>query len=63
LQRTYFFINRDQAYEANKFSILKLMRNHSDAVIGYFNQKNISLSNEQQLKELTNYCNRLLAKS
>jgi hypothetical protein len=62
LEKTYFFIYRNDAYEANKFSILKLMRKDRDAVIDYLNENNISLTDEQQLKQLTTYCNRLLTK-
>ena len=60
LQRTYFFIYRNQAYEANKLSILKLMQKHKDATIEYINENNISLTNEQDLKELTTFCNGML---
>ncbi len=62
LERTYFFINQKQAYEASKFSILKLMKKDRDAVIEYLNNNNVSLTDEQQLKQLTSYCNRLLTK-
>ena len=62
LEKTYFFIYRKEPYEANKFSILKLMRQDRDAVIDYLNENNISLIDEQQLKQLTTYCNRLLTK-
>jgi len=62
LEKTYFFIYRNEPYEASKFSILKLMKKDRDAVIEYLNNNNISLNNEQQLKQLTTYCNRLLTK-
>jgi hypothetical protein len=62
LQRTYFFINRYQAHEANKFSILKLMPKHRDVIVDFINENNLSFTDEQDLKELTTYCNRLLTK-
>ena len=62
LEKTYFFIYQNVAYEASKFSILKLMKKDRNAVIGYLNDNDISLTNEQQMKQLTTYCNRLLTK-
>ena len=62
LQRTYFFINRYQAHEANKFSILKLMPKHRDVIVDFINENNLSFTDEQDLKELTTFCNRLLTK-
>jgi hypothetical protein len=62
LQRTYFFIYRNQTYEANKLSILRLMQKHKEEVVEYINENNISLTNEQHLKELTTFCNGLLSK-
>ena len=62
LEKTYFFIYQNEAYEASKFSILKLMKKDRDAVIEYLNDNNISLTNEQQMKQLTTYCNRLLTR-
>jgi hypothetical protein len=61
-QRTYFFIYRNQTYEANKLFILRLRQKHKDAVAEYINENNISLTNEQHLKELTTFCNGLLSK-
>jgi len=62
LEKTYFFIYRKEPYEANKFSILKLMKKDRDAVVEYLNENDISLIDEQQMKQLTTYCNRLLTK-
>jgi hypothetical protein len=62
LEKTYFFIYGNEAYEASKFSILKLMKKDRDAVIEYLNDNNISLTNVQHMKQLTTYCNRLLTK-
>ena len=62
LQRTYFFITRNQAQEANKLSILKLMPRHREAVVNYINENNISLTDERHLRQLTTFCNGLLAK-
>ena len=62
LQRTYFFINRYQAHEANKFSILKLMPKHRDVIVDFINENNLSFTDEQDLKELTTFCNGLLVK-
>ena len=61
-QRTYFFIYRSQAYDANKLSILTLMQRHKDATIEYINENNLSFTDEQDLKELTTFCNGLLVK-
>jgi hypothetical protein len=62
LQRTYVFIYRNQADEANKLSILKLMQKHREAVIEYINENKLSFTNEQDLKVLTTFCNGLLTK-
>ena len=62
LHRTYFFIYRNQVYEANKFSILTLMQRHKDVVVEYMNENKISLANEKDLKELTTFCNGILNK-
>jgi len=62
LEKIYFFIYRNEAYEVSKFSILKLMKKDRDTVIEYLNDNNISLTSEQHLKQLTTYCNKLLTK-
>ncbi|HET6543667.1 MAG TPA: hypothetical protein VFG46_24450, partial [Chryseolinea sp.] len=62
LHRTYFFIYRNQAYEANKVSILTLMQRHKDVVVEYMNENKISLANDNDLKELTTFCNGILSK-
>ncbi|HYI76432.1 MAG TPA: hypothetical protein VEW65_02365 [Chryseolinea sp.] len=63
LQRTYYLLNRNQAHEANKLSILKLMPKHRDEVIAYINENNVSFSDEQDLMWLTTFCNGLLSKN
>jgi hypothetical protein len=63
LQRTYYLLNRNQAHEANKLSILKLMPKHRDEVIAYINENNVSFSDEQDLMGLTTFCNGLLSKN
>ena len=59
-QRTYFFIYRNQVYDANKLSILTLMQRHKDVTIEYVNENNLSFTDEQDMKELTTFCNGLL---
>ena len=62
LQRTYFFIYKNQVNEVSKMSILKLMSREREEVIAYMNENNTSLQDEQDLMKLTSFCNGLLAK-
>ena len=54
-QRTYFFIYRNQAYDANKLSILKLMQRHKDATIEYINENNISLNRRTRHERVNDF--------
>jgi hypothetical protein len=60
LMKTYFFINKgNQAHEANKLSIFRLMPRHREKIIDFINEHSISFEDEQDLKELVTYCNQL----
>jgi hypothetical protein len=60
LQRTYFFIYKNQVNKVSKMSILRLMSRDREEVIAYMNENNTSIQDEQDLMNLTTFCNGLL---
>ena len=54
--------NQRSVNEVSKMSILRLMSRDREEVIGYLNEYNTSLKDEQDLIKLTSFCNNLVAK-
>lgn len=61
LKKTFYLMDRRNEFQqANKLSILRLMRRDKEKIVAFMNENNISFDNEHDLVKLVNYCNRVV---